>query len=61
MQIDDKVLFDLMQWVAGNRGSKHGNPYCVPEVRETLKAIAVERGFKDIDNNFYDALTGWEV
>ena len=47
MTIDDKVLSDLLEWIIGNRGSKHGNPYGVPEVKALLKAIAHELNIKD--------------
>ncbi len=59
MKIPDKVLYDLLQWCVGNRGSKQGNPYCVPEMKEMLKAIARERGFADIDRNYFDAIDGF--
>lgn len=42
MQIDDQIIYDLMEWVAGNRGGRQGNPYCVPEVTAMLKAMAAQ-------------------
>lgn len=41
------------------RGGKfRGNPYCSDEVKAVLRQIARERGYKDIDANWYDALSG---
>lgn len=61
MEIDNKPLYDLLQWAIGNRGSKSSNPYSVPEVKAVLKAIAVERKFHSPNTNYFDALDGWEV
>lgn len=33
------ALGHLIQWAAGNRGAKTGNPYSVPEVKDALKAL----------------------
>lgn len=35
-----KVLMDLLEWAKGNRGSKSGNPYTIPEVKAALKHLA---------------------
>lgn len=59
MQIDDKVLYELLQWAVGNRGPKTGNPYCVPEVKAVLRAIAVHRGFKHPEHSYFDAMDKW--
>jgi hypothetical protein len=59
MQIDDRILYNLLQWAVGNRGPKTGNPYLIPEVRDTLKAIAHARRFKDVESNYFDALDKW--
>jgi hypothetical protein len=37
----------LLEWAKGNRGSKTGNPYCIPEVRHALKTLASIQGVKD--------------
>ena len=44
------VLCDLLEWAKGNRGSKHINPYGVPEVRAALKHLAKIQGVKDYFN-----------
>ena len=33
------AMGNLLQWAAGNRGTKEGNPYGVPEVRDALIAL----------------------
>jgi hypothetical protein len=38
-------LANVLQWAAGNRGSKHINPYTVPEVKAALKHMAVVLGY----------------
>ena len=34
-----KALANLLEWAKGNRGSRCGNPYAVPEVRDALKTL----------------------
>ena len=34
----------LLQWAAGNRGTKEGNPYGVPEVKDALIALGRVNG-----------------
>ena len=46
-------LKNVLEWAKGNRGSKHGNPYCVPEVIEALKVLARIQGV----SHWYDADT----
>ena len=41
------VLCDLLEWAKGNRGSKHNNPYSVPEVKAALKIISAIQGGRD--------------
>ncbi len=59
MEIPDSVLYELLQWCVGNRGSKSCNPYTVPQIKEALRAVALHRGFKDVEKNYYDALDKW--
>ncbi len=40
-----KALRVLVRWATG--GDKHKNPYCYPEVKQALQAIAKVRGRKD--------------
>ena len=42
-----KTIQHLLEWAKGNRGSKTGNPYCIPEVRHALKTLASIQGVKD--------------
>ncbi len=56
--VSEDTLKELMQWVIGNRGSKHGNSYCVPEVRNMLIEIAEHRGRFNADS-YFDALEKW--
>ena len=42
-----KVLCDVIELIKGNRGSKKGNPYCIPEVRAALEHLAELQGIKD--------------
>lgn len=42
-----KVLMDLLEWAKGNRGSKSGNPYGIPEVKAALKHLAKMQGISD--------------
>jgi hypothetical protein len=44
------ALGNLLQWSVGNRGSKTGNPYSVPEVREALKALHYAKHGHDSDD-----------
>lgn len=59
MEINETILYELMQFVVGNRGSREGNPYGKPAVKEMLKEIARQRGFKNVDANYFDALDNW--
>ena len=34
------ALVNLLEWAKGNRGSKHMNPYGVPEVKLALTTLA---------------------
>jgi len=45
-----KVLCDLLELVKGNRGSKEGNPYLIPEVKAALQHLADLQGIKDYLN-----------
>ena len=47
------VLCDLLHWAKGNRGSKAGNPYAVPEVKAALKHLAELQGI----TSYFDAET----
>lgn len=51
------VVNDLMEWIYGNRGGREGNPYCVPEVKDMLKAIAKERGLDE--SQYLNATNHW--
>ena len=42
-----KSLCNLLEWAKGNKGSKHSNPYCVPEVKSALEHLAKLQGIKD--------------
>ena len=41
------ALCNLLEWAIGNRGSKHMNPYGVPEVKAALKVLAKRQGRTD--------------
>ena len=56
--VSENTLRELMQWAIGNRGSKHTNPYTVPEVRAMLIEIAEHRGRYGADS-YLDALDKW--
>ena len=56
--VSEDTLKELMQWAIGNRGSKHTNPYTVPEVRNMLVEIAEHRGRFNA-NSWIDALEKW--
>ena len=56
--VSENTLRELIQWAIGNRGSKHTNPYLVPEVRAMLIEIAEHRGRFSADS-WYDALVNW--
>ena len=56
--VSESTLRELIQWAIGNRGSKHTNPYLVPEVRAMLIEIAEHRGRFSADS-WYDALVNW--
>ena len=55
--LNDQVLMDLLEWAKGNRGSKHVNPYLVPEVKAALIHLARRRGFEDPEKNYLDVKT----
>jgi hypothetical protein len=38
------AMGNLLQWAAGNRGTKEGNPYGVPEVKDALIALGRVNG-----------------
>jgi hypothetical protein len=47
-------LIEVIELVKGNRGSKDGNPYMIPEVKAALKHLAEilnENSYLDIDTN----------
>jgi hypothetical protein len=53
-----KVLMDLLEWAKGNRGSKSGNPYGIPEVKAALQHLADLQGIKTTSNSeWMDAKT----
>jgi hypothetical protein len=35
-----KSLADILEWAIGNKGSKHINPYCVPEINNAFCILA---------------------
>jgi len=41
------VLCNLLEWAKGNKGSKHINPYTVPEIKAALQYLAEIQGVKD--------------
>ena len=43
----EAVLLELIEWAKGNRGTKHGNPYMVPEMKSAMQHLAKRYGFKD--------------
>jgi len=45
-----KALADVLDFTVGNRGSRYGNPYLVPEVIAALKVLA---DIKGIDEYLY--------
>lgn len=47
------VLKDVLEWAKGNRGSKEGNPYLIPEVKAALNHLAKLQGI----NDYLDAKT----
>ena len=53
-----KCIREGIEASARNRGSKHTNPYLVPEVRAMLIEIAEHRGRFKADS-WYDALMNW--
>lgn len=40
------ALANLVEWAKGNRGSKVGNPYCIPEVQVALMTLAAGQGIE---------------
>lgn len=44
-----KALANLLEWAKGNRGSKSGNPYLFPEVKNALKVLGKIEGVNYID------------
>lgn len=47
------TLCDLLEWAKGNRGTKSGNPYTIPEVKDALTLLAKIQGVE----NYLDAKT----
>ena len=46
----DHHLCELLEWARGNRGTKHCNPYAVPEVKAALVYLAEKQGILDYLN-----------
>ena len=46
-------LCEVLEWAKGNRGSKSGNPYLIPEIKNALKHLAELQGI----NDYLDAKT----
>ena len=44
-----KALANLLEWAKGNRGSKSGNPYLFPEVKNALKVLGKLQGVNYLD------------
>lgn len=44
-----KALANLLEWAKGNRGSKSGNPYGFPEVKNALKVLGKIEGVNYLD------------
>lgn len=44
-------LSNVLEWAKGNRGSRQGNPYTVPEIKEALKFLAKLDGVDYLDVN----------
>ncbi len=42
-----KSLASLLEWAKGNRGTREGNPYGKPEVKDGLKTLAHITGDSD--------------
>lgn len=40
----EKRLARLIEWAIGNRGSKNGNPYAIPEVEGAMAYLAKRQG-----------------
>lgn len=40
-------LAAVIEWAKGQRGSKQGNPYGVPEIKAALQHLAAIKGLKD--------------
>jgi len=40
-------LANVLEWAVGNRGSKEGNPYSIPEIKAALKYLAKLEGITD--------------
>jgi hypothetical protein len=49
-------LCNVLEWAKGNRGSKSGNPYLVPEIGAALKFLADLQGV----DSYLDARTATE-
>ncbi len=43
----EQILMDVLEWAKGNRGSKSGNPYMIPEIKSALKHLAKIQGRQD--------------
>lgn len=57
------ALGNLLQWAVGNRGSKEGNPYGIPEIKAALQTLAKARGwsYENIKANYYDAADNYRL
>ena len=57
------ALGNLIQWAVGNRGTKTGNPYGIPEIRAALETLAKARGwsYESIKANYYDAADNYRL
>jgi len=47
-----RALADVLEWAKGNRGSKSGNPYGIPEIKAALQVLAKVQGnssYLDVD------------
>lgn len=48
-------LCNVLEWAKGNRGSKDGNPYLVPEIEAALRFLGKLQGVDWVDAT--DAVT----
>lgn len=42
-----EALQDLLEYAVGNRGTREGNPYGHPEIRQAMKLLAKKQGIAD--------------